>query len=157
MNQPLISRRDWFRLRLASDSADSRPARDGVSAETTPLQPVPAPPEHDGMGLSQLPPMREALLDELQLDQLLGDIHALGENVLLMHRDSGQTRRWDGSLPLSEQLAAAGSGLRTGQLQRLQIRYQWEGADWIDTLERRDQSFRLARIRHVSGRPGAGD
>lgn len=166
MSQSPISRRDWFRLRLSpsasspsdsalDDSDEGSGARSTPSNPTplapTPLAPVPEPPNHDGMDLSQLPPMREALLEASQLDELASDIQTYGQQIQLLHRGLADSKPNQTPMPSSEQISWAISCLQSGQIQRLQIRYRWNSALWIDTLENRSGSFRLVRIQHATG------
>ncbi|MBX3421331.1 MAG: hypothetical protein KF752_07215 [Pirellulaceae bacterium] len=154
MSQPQLSRRDWFRLRL-SDS-DSEPAitvdsdsdRQGIASSRHGLQPLEQPPNHDGMDLSQLPPISQALINGQELEDLFNDIPSLATNVTLLApgllSDTSSEHRT--ASPQHLQLALA--GLLGGQLQRLQIRYTWQSAHWIDTLETKPDGYRLIRICH---------
>lgn len=164
MTNPSISRRDWFRLRLSGsvpkdEDCDRQHAAEQLAAaqttlntesQRTLLSPVPAPPNHDGLDLSQLPPMREAVLDAQQLDALLADIHQFTSKITLMQR--GKNPRAFASGPSTDTasigLRLAGDSLKSGCVQRIQIRYVWNDASWIDTLERKTDGFRLVRIRH---------
>ena len=161
-----MSRRDWFRLRPRRSEADTRAditaseaRRQTLSATEhsmgeSPhgLQPIAHPENHDSMNLSELPPMREALLSEEQVRQLFADIEALACDILLMQR-SARSQRATASTSASkvttaEQLRIAQQTFLSGSVPRLQIRYHWQTANWIDTLERRDNGVRLIRITH---------
>lgn len=146
-----LSRRDWFRLKgtQASDSAANiaNPGRQ-VGAEGERWQAVALPPNHDGLDLAALPPMREAVLSTDDVNELFSDIAQLATEVTLMRRTT-RARRANGA-PLGDvaQLAAAEEALLSGQIPRLQIRYRWNDALWIDTLSRQAAGFHLIRIAH---------
>ena len=119
------------------------------------LQPIAHPENHDGMNLSELPPMREALLSEEQVHQLFGDIATQATDVLLMQRSARSQRATPSAattLTSVEQLTTARESLMSGSVPRVQIRYHWQAANWIDTLERREDGVRLVRITHVMPR-----
>ena len=156
MSQSPISRRDWFRLRLSPSNTSLSPSEqndsaEGIPSRSTPLAPVPEPPNHDGMDLSQLPPMREALLEASQLDELASDIQTYGQQIQLLHRGLADSKPNQTPMPSSEQISWAIRCLQNGQIQRLQIRYRWNHALWIDTLENKAGAFRLVRIQHATG------
>jgi hypothetical protein len=112
------------------------------------LAPIELPVNHDGMELSQLPPMREALLSASQIEALFADITNLATNVLLMQRMDGAQRASATAVSASDQLMAAQQALLAGKIQRVQVRYSWDNSAWIDTLERKTNEFRLVRIAH---------
>jgi hypothetical protein len=154
-----ISRRDWFRLRpRRSDPSESvitaqaTPCDPGPTVGETPnaLRPIAHPQNHHGMNLADLPPMREALLTEEQVRQLFYDIETLASDILLMQRSSRSQRATapGATATTAEQLRAAQELLVLGTVSRVQIRYHWQSAHWIDTLERRETGVRLIRIAH---------
>ena len=146
-----MSRRDWFRLRPRRTEANAAAGRGDHSMGEKPhgLQPVDQPVNHDGMDLSELPPMREACLSEEQVRQLFSDIDKLATDILLMQRSARSQRASVSSTATSaEQLRMAEDSLLSGSIPRVQIRYHWQDANWIDTLERRDDGVRLIRIAH---------
>ena len=61
-----ISRRDWFRLRpspkVSEDTA--KPTTNSMGEVLSGLQAIDHPVNHDGMDLTELPPMREAFLSK---------------------------------------------------------------------------------------------
>lgn len=134
--QGTMSRRDWFRLR--------RPKVELMGSEqTSPLRPTEQPPNHDGMDLSELPPMHEAILNESQVRSLFSDIEQYASEIRLIARRGPTT--------IKEQTASlrlAADNLLGGRLNKMQIRYHWQSANWIDTLEQQPQGFRLIRIQH---------
>jgi len=145
-----MTRRDWFRLGRRQPEPDSRStdAAPLVGNDAAALQAVPEPVNHDGMDLSQLPPMREALLSEDQVQQLFGDIEAHGTDILLMQRSPRANRATASRATTAQQLRMACESLRTGAAPRVQIRYRWQDSDWIDTLENHGEGIRLVRIAH---------
>jgi len=164
-NDDKMSRRDWFRLRpRRTGSDDAKPS--GIESTLTVnapnltmgevpdrLQPVAHPVNHDGMDLSELPPMREAILSKEQVRQLFSDIESLASNILLMRRSARSQRATASRATASkattaEQLRTAQNSLLSGNVPRVQIRYHWQEANWIDTLEARDVGVRLVRISH---------
>jgi len=145
-----MTRRDWFRLGRRQSGSESRPADAPslVGTDTSALQAVPQPVNHDGMDLSQLPPLREALLSADQVRQLFGDIETCACNVLLMQRSPTAQRATAARATTNQQLQTARDSLLSGGIHRVQIRYRWQESDWIDTLESRAEGFRLVRIVH---------
>ncbi|MCA9089287.1 MAG: hypothetical protein KDA90_11730 [Planctomycetaceae bacterium] len=145
-----MSRRDWFRLRLRSTESSDTANRENHSmgGESHVLQPVDQPVNHDGMDLSTLPPMSEACLSEEQVRQLFFDIETLATDILLMQRSPRSTQTVASKATSEEQLRTARDTLLSGSIPRVQIRYHWKNANWIDTLERRNDGVRLIRIAH---------
>ncbi len=145
-----MSRRDWFRLRPHNQS----PGRESSHAETLVgpaapgLQALDHPPNHHGMDLAELPPMREAQLTDEQVRHLFADIGAVGSDVLLMQRTTSERRAAVRRAKTAEQLQHTLELLLAGTHPRVQVRYRWQGTDWIDTLERQRGGVRLVRIAH---------
>ena len=134
--QETMSRRDWFRLR--------RPKVELMGAEQrSPLRPTEQPPNHDGMDLSELPPMHEAILDDAQVRSLFTDIEECASEIRLIARRGPETSKQQ-----TASLRLAADHFLSGRLSKLQIRYHWQSANWIDTLEQQPQGFRLVRIQH---------
>jgi hypothetical protein len=107
------------------------------------MQRVTQPPNHDGMDVTQLPPVHEAHLTAEQVEALFSDLGQHAGDIQIMSRrttpaDSDHTSR----LP---ELSAL---LLSGKIAKAQIRYTWRGARWIDTIECNANDFRLVRIRH---------
>lgn len=150
-----MSRRDWFRLRPSRsqddnvvDSSSANVHKPIMGQAQEGLRPVAFPENHGGMNLAELPPMRESLLSDEQVQQLFSDIESLASDVLLMQRTSTAQRTSVSSVTTVEQLNAAKVAILSGTISRAQIRYRWENANWIDTLERTGNSYRLVRIQH---------
>ncbi len=150
-----MSRRDWFRLRPLRAEANElpidRPQSTGQSMGEVPtsLQPIIHPENHGGIDLTELPPLREALLSEDDVRQLFSDIAGLATDIMLMQRSSRSPRATASITTSTEQLSTAQESLLSGVVPRVQIRYHWEAVNWIDTLERRDDGIRLIRITHL--------
>ena len=143
------TRRDWFRLRVPRENRMLGDC-DNSAPQGHALQPIAHPPNHDGMDLSQLPPMREALLDKEQIAHLFSDIGSLASGVQLMQRKRGSDRATAATANSSEQLEFAKNALLSGMVPRVQIRYRWQDALWIDTLTGAETGFKLIRIQHQS-------
>jgi len=127
----------------------ARPAR-----EQNAMEPVASPINHAGMDLSELPHMREAELGRQDITDLFEDLGKLASNVTMRQRLSqpGHSIPDDPQpihrRPIREQLTTAKQALFSGNINRLQIRYDWDGCHWIDTLERSEAGYRLLRIQH---------
>jgi hypothetical protein len=117
-------------------------------AESQVLKPIEHPPNHDGLDLSELPPMREAILSVDQIQSLFTDIEQLATDVLLMQHSSNSQRANVAKADTGNKLALAKHALLNGQLQKLQIRYRWQDSLWIDTLATQADGYRLVRIAH---------
>lgn len=155
-----ISRREWFRLQPRRTPSNDTESDDTVNAPGPTmgeapdrLQAIAHPVNHDGMDLSELPPMREAILSEQQVRQLFRDIESLGSDILLMQRSAHAPRATASAATAAkatttEQLRMAQDSLLSGKLTRVQVRYNWQEANWIDTLEVRGDGVRLVRISH---------
>jgi hypothetical protein len=156
-NERKISRRDWFRLsKLHVDpAANQARLRQSIGNQSPDLQAVPHPVNHDGMDLSELPPMCEAILTADQVQQLISDIQALASNVLLMQRSPSCKTASASRATTTEQLRNARDALLEGSVPRVQIRYQWQETHWIDTLENRSGKYRLVRIAHRADTPSS--
>ena len=147
MNHPQQpSRRDWFRLR----PRPSNPTTLGAGRPTDQangFQTIDLPSDEGPLDPNDLPPMREAFLTNGQVANLFTDIESAATDVLLMQRRSARaTVQTEHSLFVRMQHAK--NALLTGQMPRVQIRYRWNDANWIDTLEATDNQFRLVRISH---------
>ena len=90
----------------------------------------------------ELPELREALLDDVAVKDLLGDIEQFGE--LIGVGLQGQPRRFAGEQNIS--LADAARKLLAGEARGIQILYVHQGKEWWDTLMRTPGGTRLVRI-----------
>jgi len=148
-DDPKQPRPDWYRLQSADAKGRPRPLSELAVGPGTPgLKPIAHPENHDGLDLSQLPPMREAVLTEEDVRQLFSDIEALATDVLLMQRSSPRSNAAASRANSSENLTTAKDALLSGGVRRLQLRYNWHNRAWIDTLEQRPEGIRLVRIAH---------
>ena len=154
-----VSRRAWFRLRppepIREPQQTPEPLPSGeraaaVGQTAVGLSEVAHPPNHDGMDLSELPPMREALLSAEQVSELFSDIEQLGTDILLMQRSSREARANVANTDTSRNLQIAKTAILSGTIARIQIRYRWQDTLWIDTLESKPEGYRIIRIAHVS-------
>lgn len=137
--EPTMNRRDWFRLRSPKD-ANQLP-------NAPRLRPIDLPPNNDGMNLDELPPMCEALISQEEVRVLFSDLADHAENIQLFQKERN-SRIDQPASSSTERLQIASSAFLQGLTSRLQIRYSWNGADWIDTLEAKDAGYRLVRIEH---------
>lgn len=149
-----ISRRAWFRLRPQTSAPEPQipPAKERaavVGEAAAGLTDVAHPPNHDGMDLADLPPMREAILPAEQVEELFSDIEQLGTDVLLMQRSSRTAQANVSKADAARNLQIAKTSLLSGVIQRVQIRYRWQGTLWIDTLETKTDGYRIIRIAHA--------
>lgn len=140
-----LTRRDWFRLKKPQRVAE---ALGNESSDSCSLRSIADPTNHGAMDLSQLPPMVEAVLSSGQLELLFSDIGELGENVVLMQKTQGSLQMTRNNAETRNKLTLAKDALMSGTIQRVQIRYHWQSAYWIDTLEKKESGFRLVRIAH---------
>ena len=141
-----MSRRDWFRLKTPAANQMLGQQTESPKNNNQALQPIDLPPNHDGMDLSELPPMREALLSDEQLGVLFADIASQATDIQLIQRRShSATTANDGR----ERLELANKAILDGSVEKIQIRYRWQDGLWIDTLEKTDDRYRLVRIVHA--------
>jgi hypothetical protein len=167
VNDKNLSRRDWFRLGsrkpgssvvAANSGSEASPEnrQTNTVAKNLPADEVPVagltrvelPPNHHGMKLADLPPMREAVLQNEQIEELFDDIGQWADDIQLMQRRDSSRRAAAARVSSLVQLQAAKSALLGSELKRVQIRYRWNEALWIDTVAVVENGFRLVRIRH---------
>lgn len=169
-NSHQLSRRDWFRLKLPRQPSMLDDPKNELSLEREPdsplssatedgspaacdsgMKPIDLPPNHDGLDLSKLPPMREATISSEQVAALFSDIEQLATDVLLMQRTRGSHQRAETSkADTPSKLGLAQNALLEGAISRLQVRYRWQNQLWIDTLKRESDGFHIVRIAHQS-------
>lgn len=144
---PELSRRDWFRLRLPHQDEW---LGDGTSEkQVRGLRSIDHPPNHDGMNLDELPPLREAMLTDAEVACLLEDIQKYGSDVQLMQKRSAVNAR--ANVATTPNVTAAKELFLNRVVDRLQIRYRWQDSLWIDTLGRQGPNSRLVRVAHPAG------
>lgn len=96
------------------------------------------PDDSFGPKPDELPPLTQALLTAGEVDRLFDDIAQHATDVALVT----QTSRGSHDL-----LQVAKRQLMDGTIQRVQLRYVWDGASWIDTLDHRSNRIKLVRMR----------
>lgn len=136
--QQQLSRRDWFRLRVPKPNHDQLGSHQHVG-----MQPVTEPPNHDGLDLSQLPPVHEAILTADQVRSLFCDLEHQAQHVQLLVRGASTS-----DTELAEYLRHTCDQLLAGSIAKIQVRYEWQDARWIDTLELKPDGIRIVRIKH---------
>lgn len=158
MHEKLPSRRDWFRLKKQSASPADSPEKAANQLRRLPdanFECIPLPPNPAGLDDGAFPPMCEAMLNAEKVADLANDIFESGEEVSLLARSVTASSPGDSKSLTRWQLQASFSALISGGVNRIQVRYRWNGANWIDTLERRGNEFRLVRVCHErQGKPG---
>ena len=143
-----ISRREWFRLRTRPTNTDTADLGKTVGDQSIGLTPIEHPPNYDGMDLSELPPMREALLTSQQVEDLFTDIAEVATDIMLMQRSGAESRASASKADSSRSLQVARNALLSREISRVQIRYRWQDRLWIDTLESSPPGYRIVRIAH---------
>ena len=143
-----LSRRDWFRLRHSKPKPPIEKREAFVGQTAIGLTPVEHPENHDGMDLSELPPMRESILTAEQVNDLFSDIAELAVDVMVMRRSRATSHASASRAESSKSLTIAKRSLLSGELPRVQIRYRWQDSLWIDTVESRPDGYRIIRIAH---------
>lgn len=93
-----------------------------------------------------LPPMHDLVLDGAAVDQLFFDLVQAATAIEIIARAPG-ARRADPAAPWT--IDTAHAALRTGALAAVQLRYDFAGSSWCDTLLRTPAGFRLVRIDHT--------
>lgn len=91
-----------------------------------------------------IPDLHEGLLDDATLDALFADIECAAELLGVSVKGGAKTMA-DESVA---SLAHARELLRAGTVRGVQLRYQFQGAQWWDTLLRTQNGVRLVRVRH---------
>jgi hypothetical protein len=92
-------------------------------------------------GQSQVPELVEAQLDPEQLHRLFDDYRRAAGVRSVRARPAGRLRADDGPTSLDD----AEPMLKTGG--RVQVRYEYHGAQWCDTLTPTSEGVRLVRMR----------
>lgn len=86
--------------------------------------------------------LTQGRLDEPTLTALLDDLSELTE-ILEVLTKGGECARAERSQPDLREAVAA---LQAGQLRGVQVRYLWDGQQWLDTLLRGPDGVRLVRV-----------
>ena len=132
-----VTRRDLFRgLRRPETPAwlgEPSPVR--APAQETLQESLPEQPRSADDEPYQLPPVRQAMLNDTELAALFHDLEHSATDVQL-NRQMTASNAPDDRTDSASHLQAAHRALRNGDLSRVQIRYRWQNALWIDTLQR---------------------
>lgn len=91
----------------------------------------------------ELPEMREGVFSQQELQQICADIIASTRVLDVQAKASGQSRAVQ-----ADDLFAAISQLSEGQCQAVQVHYQYDGAEWTDTMIGLGGRFRVVRCKH---------
>jgi len=86
--------------------------------------------------------LTEAVLDAPTLDALLADIGSLAEVLEVVTKGAEQVLARPAPLSLVEAVQL----LRAGRLRGVQVRYRWNGEEWLDTLLRGEVGIRIVRL-----------
>ncbi len=95
------------------------------------------------MSAAELADLNEAILDDATLSALVSDLHQHAE-VLDVLVKGGATTRTDGKPVRLEDAVAL---LRAGSVRGVQVRYNWDGDEWRDTLFGTPAGVRIVRMR----------
>jgi hypothetical protein len=90
-----------------------------------------------------LPPVHIADVDEDTVRALFFDVESLGTRIEIVMKHAAEGHVDARHRPT---LAEAFARLRSGTAMGVQLRYQFQGVDWRDTLMRTADGFRLVRI-----------
>lgn len=101
------------------------------------------------MDTRELAPLHEADLDHPTVEALFADIGGLCRLLEVQPRGSFREFARGSSLPLGE----ARDQLLAGEIAGVQLRYEYDGAQWWDTVLATPAGWRLVRIRHELGGP----
>lgn len=90
----------------------------------------------------------EGTLDDARLDALVDDWSGCAQ-VVEVRCKQGPTTHADQPVALADAVAL----LRARRCRAVQVRYEWEGAMWSDTLLAAPQGFRLVRMQEPTRPP----
>ncbi len=95
-----------------------------------------------------LPPLHTGILDDAALAALVDDVQALATVIAVVPKLGPRQYAPERSVGLEEGVRLLADGVVTG----LQLRYQYDGREWWDTLLRDEgRGYRLVRIAHPNG------
>ena len=100
---------------------------------------------NEPIGRAELPELTESVLDADQVGDLFRDIGALTQVVEIIPKQGPQDYVDD---TVALDLDTARDRLLDGTFRGVQVRYQYDGGLWWDTLIRTPQGVRIVRIRH---------
>ena len=92
---------------------------------------------------SDLPEVREAILQDDEVAALVRDLRSCAEVHEVLVRSAPRQQPQSGTVMLDE----AAQMLMERTVRGVQIRYRFDGFDWIDTLMPVAEGIRLVRIR----------
>lgn len=95
----------------------------------------------------ELPAINESILDTDTLNQLFEDVRRCTHliEVIVKHGPRAQIPDATYTLDDAQQL------LEDGSVMGVQLRYSYDGAQWWDTLIRKQAAIHIVRIRHDVG------
>jgi len=103
-----------------------------------------APQDTQGELPPDLPVTHESILDADTLNQLFEDVSQCTHLIEVIVKYGRHTQTPDANHTLAE----AKQLLADGSARGIQLRYQYDGAQWWDTLMRTPAGTRIVRIRH---------
>ena len=89
-----------------------------------------------------MPELTQGVLDEPTLQALLDDLTGLTEILEVLTKGGEFTR----AQRVDEDLRQAVAALTAGRVRGVQVRYLWEGQQWLDTLLQGPEGVRLVRV-----------
>lgn len=104
-------------------------------------------------------PLHQALLDDATVGQLFFDI-AHAATLIAVLQKGPASRRVDAASSSPDALEAAHRAFTAREIGSVQLRYQFGGEEWWDTLLHTEQGVRLIRISHtraLAAEPAAPD
>ena len=110
------------------------------------MQPISKPPNHDGLDMSELPPVHQAELSKEELIALFADVEQCATNIEIIGQRSAP-----GQVDANAYLQTLLDKLLRGEVEKTQIRYAWRSIRWIDTIQLSANRYRLVRIGHPGG------
>lgn len=101
----------------------------------------------EGNGQMELPDLQQSVMDQATLDQLFADLDALTEVTEIIPRTVARGYVPEDTVMTLEEARRL---LLSGSIHGLQIRYNYQGSQWWDTLlpTSGGEGFRIVRIEH---------
>ena len=91
---------------------------------------------------NSLPLLHQGILDEATVHAWIDDLSLLTQIQEVQVKSAGNSYGESSPLPIG----IAGRRLLQGELRAVQVRYQWQGQEWLDTLMKVDTGFRMVRM-----------
>ena len=101
-------------------------------------------PDIEAGGIGELPELNRAVLDWPTVEALFNDVRTMTQLVEVIAKTGARQRVEDQSLTIDDALTL----LRDRAVTGVQLRYQFQNAQWWDTLMWRGEQIQLVRIRH---------